>query len=196
MRRNRLIDNLWFTYYATHKSLDQTHWVSECRRILTSAPLAIILIIYDSLSVNDLTGSAFQIIYQEARFLLRGLINLRSYLNYIRFYPYKYLKKHFGYVSPGNWTWHWLKWTRRVIKRWNLILWAIVTCTSFKILRLLFSMSRFLFFCSLFFIKNVRCSHQRIKKEIEVFVTNSELPYQLKLGLHRLRLFIDGQLFK
>ena len=47
-----------------------------------------------------------------------------------------------------------------------------------------FSMSRFLIFCSLFFVENVRCSQQRIKKEIEVFVTNSELPYQLKLGLH------------
>ena len=46
------------------------------------------------------------------------------------------------------------------------------------------SMSRFLIFCSLFFVENVRCSQQRIKKEIEVFVTNSELPYQLKLGLH------------
>ena len=48
-----------------------------------------------------------------------------------------------------------------------------------------FSMSRFFVLYSLFFVENVRCSQQRIKKEIEVFVTNSELPYQLKSGLHK-----------
>lgn len=48
------------------------------------------------------------------------------------------------------------------------------------------SMWRFLIFWSLFFAENVRCSYQRIKKEIEVFITNSELPYQLKSGLQEL----------
>jgi len=48
-------------------------------------------------------------------------------------------------------------------------------------------MSRIWILYSLFFVENVNCSQQRIKKEIEVFVTNSELPYQLKSRLHELQ---------
>ena len=52
-------------------------------------------------------------------------------------------------------------------------------------------MSRIWILYSLFFVENVNCSQQRIKKEIEVFVTNSELPYQLKSRLHELQSTID-----
>ena len=102
----------------------------------------------------------------------------------------------FGNFLPGNWTWHWLKWARRVIKRWNPILWAIVTCTSFKIIRFLFfnvEIFDFIFVifrwkCSMFAAKNKkrdRSVRDKLRTSISTQVRALQTEFQFTLDLRR-----------
>ena len=120
-----------------------------------------------SISVSISIKSFYEIFCNKKFEILRPFVKF-PFVKCILFKIQHYLfdEKAFENVSPGNWTWHWLKWTRRVIKRWNLLLWAIVTCTSFKILSI-YQCGDFWFFGRYFLLKmfdvRIRESRRRLK---------------------------------